>query len=130
MKRTLLAIGAAAVLGFPLPASAHTHVQPDEAGMPAQAAAPAVRGNFTLKQREEWLSHRIDKAKDDGSIDGREADRVRHELDRIKHDEDHYRGHHDGDQLTDNETAELEARLDQLADKIHWLHDNGFQRPW
>lgn len=33
-------------------------------------------------------------------------------------------------QLTDNETTDLEARLDGVADHIQWLHENVFQRPW
>ncbi len=112
------------------------HAQPESAGYPPASAAglPAAgardHGDYTLKQREEWLSSRIDKAHDDGSLDGHEADRVHRELDRIRHDEDHYRDHHGGGQLTDNETSELEARLNQLADRIHWLHENNFQRPW
>ncbi|MGC1305184.1 MAG: hypothetical protein WA840_22680 [Caulobacteraceae bacterium] len=126
MTRTLLAAGAAMILGLPLAA----HAQPDAMGAPPPAGAVREHGDYTLKQREDWLSNRIDKAKDDGAIDGHEADRVRRELDRIKHDEDHYRDHHGGDQLTDNETADLEARLDQLADQIHWLHENSFRRPW
>ena len=39
------------------------------------------------------------------------------------------RDHHDG-QLTDNQTADLESRLNDVASKIHWLHENSFQRPW
>ncbi len=63
-----------------------------------------------MKQREDWLSSRIDKARDDKSIDGHKADRARHELDSIRHDESHSRVRHDGGQLTDTETQELEAR--------------------
>jgi hypothetical protein len=132
MTRTILLAGAALALSLPMVVRA----QPEGAAYPPSSTAglpPAgVRehGDYTLKQREDWLSDRIDKAHDDGSLDGREADRVHRELDRIRHDEDRYRDHHDGGQLTDNETAELEARLDQLADRIHWLHENNFQRPW
>ena len=86
-------------------------------------------GNWTLKQREEWLNSRIDKARDGHDLDGREADRVHHELDRIRDDENHMRDRHDG-QLTDNETATLEARLDDMASKIQWAHETAFQRPW
>jgi hypothetical protein len=39
------------------------------------------------------------------------------------------RDSHDG-QLTDNETTLLEARLDDVAAKIHWAHEQAFQRPW
>jgi predicted NAD/FAD-dependent oxidoreductase len=124
MKRTLIAAGAALILSFPMT----VHAQPGAEGLPA--AGVQDHGDYTLKQREDWLDNRIDKAHDDGSLDGHEADRVHRKLDRIKHDEDKYRDHHGGGQLTDNETAELEARLNQLADRIHWLHENNFQRPW
>lgn len=86
-------------------------------------------GNWTLKEREDWLGDRLRVARDDGSIDGSEFDRVRHEIDRIHDDENRMRGDHDG-QLTDNETSTLEARLDGVADQIHWLHEDRFQRPW
>ena len=112
------------------------------AGLLAFAAAPAVHaqavdasasvgdhGNWTLKERENWLYSRLDKARDDGSIDHHEFERVRHDLSSIRDDEDRLRGAHDG-QLTDNETAELEARLDGVANQIHWLHEESFQRPW
>ena len=88
-----------------------------------------LSGNWTLKQRENWLDNRLDKARDDGSIDRHEYDRVREELSSIKDDEDQFRGAHDG-QLTDNENNTLEARLDSVADQIHWLHESSFQKPW
>lgn len=122
----LMSAAAAAFLAF-APAS-FAQDEPPPGGPPPAAAAPDA-GNWTLKQREDWLSSRIDKAHDDGDIDGHEADRVHHELDRIKDDENRMRDHHDG-QLTDDETTELEARLDQMASQIHWLHEHAFQRPW
>jgi hypothetical protein len=93
------------------------------------SAVVGDHGNYTLKQRESWLTDRLDKARDDGSIDRSEFDRVHHELSRIRDDEDRLRDAHDG-QLTDNENTDLEARLDGVADQIHWLHEESFQRPW
>jgi hypothetical protein len=69
------------------------------------------------------------KARDDGSIEDHEFDRVRHELSRIRDDEDRLRDAHDG-QSTDNETTDLEARLDGVAAQIHWMHEQSFQKPW
>ena len=89
----------------------------------------ADHGDYTLKQREEWLHNRLDKSRDDGSLDRGEYERVNHELGDIRSDEDGMRDHHDG-QLTGNETATLEARLDGVADKIHWLHESSFRKPW
>jgi hypothetical protein len=93
------------------------------------SAVVGEHGNFTLKQREHWLDDRLDKARADGSLDHHEYDRVRHQLSLIREDEDRQRDAHDG-QLTDNETADLEARMDGIADQIHWLHENTFRRPW
>jgi hypothetical protein len=105
-----------------------TGATPPVAGASAPASV-AGNGNWTLRQREDWLNDRINKAHDTDDLDGREADRAHHELDHIRDDENHMRGHHDG-QLTDNETTMLEARLDDVAAKIHWAHENALQRPW
>ncbi|MHB8529623.1 MAG: hypothetical protein ACYC8V_08965 [Caulobacteraceae bacterium] len=118
---SLLAGGAAALVSLAPLAVARAQDEPP--------TVAAEHGNWTLAQREHWLDNRLDKAKDDGSIDHHEADRVKHELHDIHEDEERMRDHHDG-QLTDNETAALETRLDAVADKIHWLHENSFRRPW
>ena len=54
---------------------------------------------------------------------------TRDELNDIRDQENHMRDAHDG-QLTDNETASLETNLDTMADQIHTLHEDRFQRPW
>jgi hypothetical protein len=118
---SLLAGGAAALVALtPLTAAR------------AQDAPPAVvaqHGNWTLKEREEWLQNRLDTARHEGSLDRHEYKRVKQELHGIHEDEETMRDHHDG-QLTDNQTADLEARLDDVGAKIHWLRENSFQRPW
>ncbi len=95
----------------------------------ASAVVGGGHGDWTLKQREDWLASRLDKAKDDGSLDSHEYERVHHDLAGIRADEDQLRDRHEG-QLTDTETAALEVRLDGVAGKIHWLRENSFQRPW
>jgi hypothetical protein len=72
---------------------------------PPPAAHSPDQGNWTLRQREDWLTSHLD------------------------HDEDQMRHHQDG-QLTDNETADLEGRLDHVAHQIHWLHEHSFTPPW
>jgi phosphoglycerate-specific signal transduction histidine kinase len=120
--------GAMALLICAAPFAA-AHAQPaDRAGADASALV-TEHGDWTLKQRENWLYSRLDKARDDGAIDGQEQRRVRGDLSSIRDDERRMREHHDG-QLTDNETAELEARLDGVASQIHWLHEDAFKRPW
>jgi hypothetical protein len=86
-------------------------------------------GDWTLKEREDWLSDRLDKARDDGSVGHHEYDRVHSQISGIKDMENSMRGHHHG-QLTDDETQMLEAQLNDVADHIQWLHENAFQRPW
>ena len=123
-----IAAGAAALLAAAMPL-AGAHAQ-SYVGTPVDAnTVVADHGNFTLKDREHWLFGRLDRARDDGSIDGHEYNRVRREIDSIRDDEDRMRDNHDG-QLTDNETTALEARLDSVANQIHWLHESAFQKPW
>lgn len=115
--------GAAAALVSLAPATM-VNAQTDEV-----AHASPTHGDWTLKQRENWLHERIDRSRDDGSLAHSEYDRVRNALDDIRHDEEKMRDHHDG-QLTDNETARLEARLDDVASTIHWLRAENLERPW
>jgi len=122
---TLLAASAASLFTLaPMAAASAQTMTPASADV-----GPSEHGNWTLKERETWLHNRLDKARSDGSIDHSEYDRVKDELGAIHSEEDRMRDHHDG-QLTDNQTAMLESRLDAVAEKIHWLHDDSFQRPW
>lgn len=98
-------------------------------GVDANAVVAAHNGDWTLRQREDWLSSRIDMARDDRSISQYEHDRIRDALNDLRDQENHMRDLHGG-QLTDNETASLETRLDNMADRIHWMHEDRFQRPW
>lgn len=128
----LAAASAAALFAF-LPLASVARAQdytPPGAAPPVEGAPAATHaGDWTLKERERWLDDRINKARDEHDLDGGEADRAHHELDRLRDDENHMRDRHDG-QLTDNETTTLEARLDDMAAKIHWVHENAFQKPW
>ena len=117
-------LGAAASVLIGLACAPAVHAQ----GVDASAVV-GEHGDWTLQQREHWLDDRLGKARDDGSVDRGEFDRVHHELSRIRDDEDRLRDAHNG-QLTDNENADLEARLDGVANQIHWLRENSFQRPW
>lgn len=125
MKSFSLALMGAAASGLLAVAAVPTaHAQAVDT-----SAVVGDHGNYTLKEREIWLTDRLDKARDDGSLDRHEFERVHHELSRIREDEDRLRDAHDG-QLTDNENTDLEARLDGVADQIHWLHEDAFKRPW
>jgi hypothetical protein len=125
---SLTAYGAAIALS--LSPTSHARAQdaipPDTAPM---AGASATHGDWTLRQREDWLSDRLDKSRADGSLDHSEYDRARQELNDLRHEESHMRDGAHG-QLTDNETADLEARLDAMAAKIHWANMATYTRPW
>ena len=123
------ALAAAAALLISAAPLAPAHAQTAMDNGVDTTAVVTDHGDWTLKQREDWLYDRLSKASDDGSLDHHEYERVRHELADIRSNEDDLRGHHDG-QLTDNETAQLESRLDGVANQIHWLHDNNFRKPW
>jgi len=125
---TLLAASSAVALLSLAPMAAHAQEAIEGVAVDTSATI-SPHGDWTLKQREDWLFNRLDKAHDDGSINSAEFDRVHHEMDRIRDDENRQRDEHDG-QLTDNETVLLEARLDSVASQIHWLHEDAFRRPW
>ena len=119
---SLLAYGGAMALSLsPL---SHAGAQPDTA-----VAASPTHGDWTLRERERWLGDRISKSRDDGALDRVEYDRARHSLDDLRRAEDEMRDHQHG-QLTDNQTQDLEARLDDMAAQIHWAHQEAFARPW
>jgi hypothetical protein len=96
---------------------------------PDTAAVAPTHGDWTLRERERWLNDRIDKSRDDGALDRVEYDRAKHSLDDLRRAEDEMRDHQQG-QLTDNQTAELESRLDSMASEIHWAHQQAFAKPW
>jgi hypothetical protein len=95
---------------------------------PAPTAASA-HGDWTLRQREDWLSDKLEKSRGDGSLDRIEYDRAHRELSDLRHEEGALRDSAHG-QLTDNQTADLEARLDTMAAKIKWANDSAYARPW
>ncbi len=128
MKTSILAAAGAAALLVSAPA-AFAQTETTTTTTVYTAAVSEGHGDWTLKRREDWLNDRINKAHDAKELDGREADRAHHELSRIRDEENHMRDHHDG-QLTDNETQDLEARLDQMATQIHWAHENAYSAPW
>ncbi len=100
--------------------------QPDMA--PAPAMAPA-HGDWTLRQREDWLSDKLEKSRGDGSLDRAEYDRARRDMSDLRREEGNLRNGAHGE-LTDNQTAELEARLDTMAAKIKWANATAYAQPW
>jgi hypothetical protein len=97
---------------------------------PAVAAAPmAAPGNWTLRQREDWLNDKLEKSRGDGSLDRAQFDRAHRDLTDLRREEGNLRDAAHGE-LTDNQTAELEARLDTMAAKIKWANAAAYAQPW
>ena len=120
---TLSLAGAAMLLSLsPCAANAQTEMTP--------TSAPAVaHGDWTLRQREEWLNGQLEKARSDRSLDKAGFNSARLEMRDLGREESRMR--HDGHgELTANQNAELDARLDTVAAKIHWANMSEHTRPW
>jgi hypothetical protein len=118
---SLLAYGAS--IGLCLSPLSHAQAQD------TPTAVVVSHGDWTLRQREDWLHDRLEKSRADGSLDRSEYERARDELSDLRHEEDRMRDEGQG-QLTDNQTAALEGRLDAMAARIHWANMNAYTRPW
>jgi hypothetical protein len=99
--------------------------QPPAGGDPAVVS----HGDWTLRQREDWVGDLIQKSLDDGSLDKASFNQARLEMDDLRREESRMR--HDGHgELTGNQTADLEGRLDTMIDKIHWANASDHHHPW
>ncbi len=87
------------------------------------------RGGYDLQGRIDWMQRRIDRGRDDGSLDRREAYRAQARLDDISRDVRRAE-RRNGGYLPPDQRAFLQARLDQLNDRLHWLRHNDERRPW
>ncbi len=76
-------------------------------------------------ERIQILKDRVDRAEANGSIDPGEAHRVRDELSRTW-EWIHRMHYEDGGNLNPGQRAEVQARLDQISQQVHWLRDNGW----
>lgn len=90
---------------------------------------PGAPAGWDLDRRIDWLQHRIDRGRDDGSLDRREAFRVQRALDDIRQDERRMR-YRNGGRLNDRQRDMLQDRLDRVSDRIRWLRHNDERRPW
>lgn len=125
MKLLTLATGAYGLIAlFSLSPLGHARAQSPMATVPATS-----NGNWTLRQREEWLNDRLDRSLKDGSIDRAEYARANIEMSDLRRGEDQMRDSAHG-QLTDNQTADLKIRLDAMAARIHWANMTVYTRPW
>jgi hypothetical protein len=73
-------------------------------------------------QRIDYLQQRIDRGRQDGSLNQREAYRAQMQLRRIR--QDFWRMRRNG-VLDPREQANLQARLDDLSRNLRWMRHNG-----
>lgn len=85
--------------------------------------------SYDLDQRIDWLQRRIDRGRDDGSLDRREIYRVQGALDDIRRDKRRMERNNYG-HLRGYQRDELQSRLDRVNDQIRWLRRNDDARPW
>ena len=90
---------------------------------------PGQAGAWDIDRRIDWMQHRVDRGRDDGSLDRREAWRVQGQLDDIRQDARRMR-RHNGGWLRGDQRDMLNSRLDRLNDQIRWLRHNDERRPW
>ena len=82
-------------------------------------------------QRIDFLQRRINRGIADGSLDRREARRSQYELANIRREADRMRYRHNG-RLRQSDYADIQARLDQLSQRLRWLRHNdqyGYSAP-
>jgi hypothetical protein len=103
----------------------------DAAAPMAEAAplpiAPASMA-WTLDQREEWLSGRIEHGLDDHHLSGREVERGRQELSAIRAEQMHMTAR-DGGALSETDRSYLAHRVDELNTTLKWEGQNPMA-PW
>ena len=126
--KTALTLAAGLAAGLTLISAAKAQPAQDRVTV-YPATAGTAGGDWTLKRREDWLNDKINQAHDEHAIDNRQNDRAHDALNHLRDDENRMRGRHDG-QLTDNETANLEARLDSLSDEVLTARNDAWRRPW
>ena len=91
---------------------------PPAASRPA-TADELIRGDYSLKQREDRLAALLDSSVADGSLSKAEHSRARGELAAIQAREDAIRRRHHGE-LTDTTTFRLEGRIKALIASLRW----------
>ena len=123
MKTRLLCLAAFA-------AATTLGLSPLSAADAQMVTAPVVaHGDWTLGQREDWLGEQMKTSLANGSLDRAEFNRAQLEMDHLRQEESRMR-HDGGGQLTGDQTAELQTRLDTMSDKIHLANTSVYKHPW
>lgn len=113
MRRTLLLFATAAVLAAPIAASAQAW---DSATFWHDAPVSAW-------ERIDFLQHRIDRGRDDGSLDRHDTIRAEADLHQIRDLAAHMRDR-DGGTLNATDESYIQGRLDNLGRQIRWDRHN------
>ena len=107
MKRSIVLLFAAATIGLAAPVVANAQPRAFDRG------APVV----DLREREDRLADRIDRAEQQRRLNHREARNLRGQLGAIRHDQMRHRA--SGGVMTERERHDIEMKLDGLSARIH-----------
>lgn len=118
MKRIIIAFVASTIVATPAVAQWHGRDRGS-----AWTGADFWRGAPESPwARIDFMQKRIDRGVANGSLDRREAYRANHELNGVR--DWLRRKHWQEGQLTPDQRARVQARLDQISRDIHWMrHD-------
>ena len=126
MRRTVLA---AIVVSALAAAAAPVLAQPYGPDRDHREFRPDAPGGWDINRRLDWMEQRLNRGRDDGSLDRREFERAWRDLQSIRSQErDMLRrgyGHLDG-----RDRDVLLERLDRLNDSVRWMRRNDERRPW
>lgn len=75
-----------------------------------------------IHQRIDFVQSRIDTSASRGWISPHEADRLNRELNSIR-DQDRDLRYRDGGHLSPSDRDDLQSRLDDVSQRLHWAHD-------
>jgi uncharacterized protein YdeI (BOF family) len=118
MKRTILALVTSALIATP--ALAQWHRDPRSGQMNGADFWRGAPDN--PYQRIQFMQDRVNRGVADGSIDRREAWRVNRQLNGVR--QWIQRMHWQGQRLTPDQRARVQARLDEISRQIRWMRHN------
>lgn len=73
-----------------------------------------------IHERIDWMQARIDRSRDDGSLNPRQVGYAEHDLNEIRRMAHELR-ERDGGQLNDQDRGYIQSRLDSLGQNLRWM---------
>lgn len=119
MKRIIIALVASTIIATPALAQWH-HRERGSAWTGAEFWRGAPDNPY---QRIQFMQDRINRGVADGSLSRGEAARANRELNGVR--QWIRRMHWRGEQLTPDQRARVQARLDEISRQIRWMRHNG-----